>query len=141
MATNTLPAFPQSRRQAQQIINTLTKTVNYNDAGISSGISFAESLPIGAFIVGWYVEVVTAFNAVSTNVLTVGTNSTSYNDIVNSADVTEGTTGVYAGTRGWGRSLAATAEKAVFAKYTQTGTAATAGQAVIVILYTGGWST
>jgi hypothetical protein len=136
-----MPAIPQSRRQGQQIVNIIKKTVNYSDAGISTGIAMAESLPVGAFITGAYVEVVTAFNASSTNVLTVGTNSTSYNDIVNAADVTEGTTGVYVATRGWGRALAATAEKPIYVKYTQTGTAASAGQAVIVITYEGGWST
>lgn len=141
MATNTLPAVPQSRRQGQQIVNTLRKTVNYNDAGISTGLSFAESLPVGAFILDVKVEIVTVFNAGTTNVLTVGTNSSSYNDIVNSADINEAATGVTLVSRGWGRSLAATAEKPVFAKYTQTGTAGTTGQAVIVIAYDGGWST
>lgn len=141
MATNTMPAFPQARRQGQQLINTIRKTVNYNDAGISSGIAFAESLPVGAFILSVHVEIVTAFNAVTTNVLTVGTNSTSYNDIVTAGDVDETATGNNDVTRGRGRSLAATAEKSVYVKYTQTGTAATAGVAVIVITYEGGWST
>lgn len=141
MATNTMPAFPQSRRQGFQGVNTLRKTVNYNDAGISSGNAFAESLPVSAFILSVTVEIVTAFNAATTNVLTVGTNSTSYNDIVAAADVAEGSTGVTDVTRARGRSLAATAEKPVFVKYTQSGTAATAGVAVIVITYDGGWST
>lgn len=137
MATNTMPAIPQARRQGFQGVNTLKKTVNYNDAGISSGIAFAESLPIGAFITGWYVEIVTTFDGTPT--LTVGTNSTSFNDIVNSADVTEGTAGVYTGTRGWGRSLAATAEKVVKVKLAAT--SPSQGVAVIVITYEGGWST
>ena len=141
MATNTAPAIPQTRRQAQAIVNTLRKTVNYNDAGISSGLAFAASLPIGAFILSVHVEIVTAFNAGTTNVLTVGTNSSSYNDIVAAGDVDEAATGNNDVTRGRGRSLAASAEKPVFAKYTQTGTAATAGQAVIVVTYDGGWST
>lgn len=140
MATDTTPVSPQSRRNPRQVVNTLKKTVNYNDSGISTGIAFDESLPLGAFIMSVQVEVVTAFNAATTNVLTVGTNSTSYNNIVSAADVDEASTGVTDVTRGRGRSIAAAAEKAVFVKYTQSGTAATAGQAVIVITYEGGWS-
>lgn len=140
MATNTAPATPQSRRQARQVTNTLKKTVNYNDASIATGVAFDESLPLGAYIVQVDVEIVTAFNAGTTNVLTIGTNATSYNDIVNAADVNEAATGVTEVTRGKGRSLAASAEKPVYAKYTQTGTAGTAGQAIIVIQYEGGWS-
>lgn len=137
MATNTAPAVPQVRRQAQQLVNTLKKTVNYNDAGISSGIAFAESLPLGAFITGAYCEIVTTFDGTPT--LTVGTNSTSFNDIMNSADITEGTAGVYVATRGWGRSLAASAEKVVKVKLAAT--SPSQGVAVIVITYEGGWST
>jgi hypothetical protein len=140
MATNTAQVVPPARQDARQVPNTLKKTVNFNDTGISSGLAFDNSLPLGAFITRVLVEIVTAFNAVTTNVLTVGTNSTTYNDIVAAADVNEGVAGVTEVTRGYGRSLAATADKTPYAKYTQTGTAATTGQAVIVIEYEGGWS-
>lgn len=139
MATNTAPARPQSRRQPRQVSNTLKKTINFNDAGIATGVAFDESLPQGAFILGVWVEVVTAFNAVTTNVLTIGTNASTYNNIVAAADVNEGATGVTQVTRGLGRSITAAAELPVFAMYTQTGTAATTGQAVVVIEYEGGW--
>ena len=139
MATNTPPAYPQARRQAWQVTNTLKKTVNFNDPNIASGVAFDESLPAGAFIISVTVEIVTAFNAGTTNVLTIGTNGATYNNIVASGDVTPGTPSVAQPTRGLGRSLAASAETPVFAKYTQTGTAATAGQAVVVIEYEGGW--
>lgn len=141
MATNTAPVSPAVRRDERQLVNTLKKTVNYGDAGISSGIAFDQSLPIGAYVLSVDVEVVTAFNAATTNVLTVGTNSTSYNNLASAVDVTAGTANLYGATRGKGRSIAAAADKSVFVKYTQTGTAATAGQAVIVITYEGGWST
>jgi hypothetical protein len=36
--------------------------------------------------------------------------------------------------------LTAAGETPVYAKYTQTGTAATTGQAVVVIEYEGGWT-
>lgn len=141
MATGTAAPQPPVRLDPRQLINTLKKTVNFNDPGISSGVAFANSLPVGAFITQVDVEIVTAFNAGSTNVLTVGTNATSYNDIVNAADVNEGATGVTEVARGKGRSLASAAAKAVFAKYTQTGTPATTGQAIIVIQFEGGWTT
>lgn len=132
MATNTLGN--QARAQHTQVVNTFRKTVNYNDPGISAGVK-GFTLPLGAFIVSVLVEIVTAFNAASTNVLTVGTNATSYNDIVAAGDVDEGSLAVTAVTRAYGRSLCATAAKDVYFKYTQSGTAASAGVAVIVIQY------
>jgi hypothetical protein len=63
-----------------------------------------------------------------------------YNNIVNAGDVNEAVAGVYEATRGLGRSLASAADTTVFAMYTQTGTAATTGQAVILIEYEGGWA-
>lgn len=128
-----------ARQDPRQVTNTLKKTVNYNDVGISTGVGFDNYLPQGAFIERVLVEVVTVFNAVTTNVLTVGTNATSYNNIVNSTDINEAATGVYDITRGLGRSLTASAAVLPVAMYTQTGTAATTGQAIIVIFYEGGW--
>lgn len=139
MATNTAAVLPPARQDPRQVANTLKKTVNFNDAGVSSGIAFDNSIPAGAFILRVMVEIVTVFNAASTNVLTVGTNSTTYNDLVAAADVNEAATGVTDVTRGWGRSIAASADKTPYVKYTQTGTAATTGQAVIVIEFEGGW--
>lgn len=140
MTTNTAPASPPARQDPRQVLNTLTKTVNFGDVGIASGVAFANSLPQGAFIVDVLVEIVVAFNAGTTNVLTVGTNTPTNNNIVNAADVNEAVTAVTSVTRGLGRSLAAAAEAPIFAMYTQTGTAATTGQAVIVITYTGGFA-
>lgn len=140
MPTNTAATVPPPRQDPRQVANVLKKLVNFNDAGIANGVAFDNSLPLGAFILRCLVEIVVVFNAVTTNVLTVGTNATTYNDIVNAADINEGATGVTEVTRSYGRSLAATADKVPFAKYTQTGTAATTGQAWIVIEYEGGFS-
>jgi hypothetical protein len=139
MATNTAPARPQARRSPRQVTNTLKKTINFGDANIATGVAFDESLPLGAFIISVTVEIVTAFNAGTTNVLTIGTVAANYNNIVASGDVNSATVVVAQPTRGLGRSLAAAAETPVFGKYTQTGTAATTGQAVVVIEYEGGW--
>lgn len=139
MATGTLGT--NARQDPRQVLNTLKKTVNYNDPGIGTGVAFDNPLPQNAFIENVLVEVVVAFNAVTTNVLTVGTVGAAYNNIVAAADVNEALAGVYQATRGLGRSLTAAGDVLPYAMYTQTGTAATAGQAIIVIFYEGGWVT
>jgi hypothetical protein len=141
MTTNTAAVLPAPRQDPRQVVNTLRKTVNYNDVGIATGLAFDQSIPQGAFITNVLVEIVTAFNAGTTNVLTAGTNAASYNNIVGAADVNEGATGVTQCTRGFGRSLTAAADVTPYAMYTQTGGAATAGQAIILIEYEGGWAT
>lgn len=108
-------------------------TVNFNDGGIASAIQFG-TLPQGSSIVDVQVEIVTAFNAGTTNVLTFGTTTTA-TEIVNGADVNEAATGVTKVTRGLGQSLTASGDTPLYAKYTQTGTAGTAGQAVVVISF------
>jgi hypothetical protein len=132
MATNT-----DNRHVARQLpfqaTNYLRKTVNFNDTGISTGEPFSFYLPAGAQILYATVNIITAFNAGTTNVLTVGQNSSSYNDIVASGDVAPGSTGSTMCLRG--ADLNITSDVQVNATYTQTGTAATAGQAVIVITY------
>lgn len=140
MPTNTAATVPAPRQDPRQVANTLKKLVNFNDAGIASGVAFDNSLPLGAFILNCWVDIVVVFNAATTNVLTAGTNASTYNDIVNAGDINEAATGVTEVKRALGRSLAATGDKIVYAKYTQTGTAATTGQAWIVIEFEGGWS-
>lgn len=132
MATNT--AGDQARQGYRQYAHTKRQQINYNDSGISTGIKML-TLPMGAFITSVQLEIVTAFNAVTTNVLTVGSNSSSYNNIIAAGDVDETATGNNDVTRGRGRSLAAAADLDVYYKYTQTGTAATAGVAELVITY------
>src|ERR1700743_1053679 len=120
MTTNTTPGFPPSRRDPRQLTNTLKRTLNYN-AGDAALASFFSSIPGGAFITKVYVEIVTAFNAGTTNPITVGTNSTSYNNLIASGDNTPGTPGVYfitsSGTTKLGRAFAASADTPVYATY------------------------
>lgn len=139
MTTGTYPGFPPARRDPRQVTNTLRRTLNFNDSDAALA-SFFSSLPQGAFILGVMVEVVTAFNAGTTNPLTVGGNATSYNNLVASGDVDLTTVGVTEVKRGLGRSVASAADTPVLATYVPTGTAATTGQAVIVIEFEGGWA-
>jgi hypothetical protein len=137
MATGVQGVVP--RQDPRQVTNTLKKTINFNDVGIASGVAFENWLPQGAFITRVLVEIVTAFNAATTNVLTVGTNATDYNNIVAAGDTPE-VAGITDVTRALGRGLAAAGNVRPYAKYTQSGTAATTGQAVVLIEFEGGWA-
>lgn len=116
-----------------RMLHTLDKTITYSDTGISTGIPMPNYIPAGYQIVATYVNVVTAFNAATTNVLTVGQNSSSYNDIVSASDVTEGNTGMQIAYTGGALSI--TTDVLPYVKFTQTGTPATTGKARIVIVY------
>lgn len=89
------------------------------------------TIPSGAVVIGTIVDVVTVFNAATTNVLVVGT-ATDDDHYVAAADVDETTA---AGTLVMDKSETLSADTAVYAKYTQTGTAATTGQARVTVLY------
>jgi phage tail tape-measure protein len=139
MTTNTTPSFPASRRDPRQVPNTLKRTLNYNDPDIALA-SFANALPQGAVILQTIVEIITPFNAGSTNPVTVGTNSTTYNNIATTGDINAAAAGVDLPTRGLGQSIAAAADTPVYATYVPTGTAPTAGKAQITIVFEGGWA-
>lgn len=127
MATGTIG--DQARLQARQVVNTWRRQINWNDGSNGSAVA-GFVLPIGAFILGVFVEVVTAFDG-SASVL-VGTNG-GVNNIVAAGDVSEVAAGVTEVTRGYGRSLAAAADVTVSTKLTST--SGTVGQAEIVIYY------
>jgi hypothetical protein len=136
MATNVLGTA--ARQDPRQVANTLKKTINWNDAASGVAVPFANYLPQGAYILNVSVEVVTAFNG-TTPTVTVGTVGAAYNNIVAAGDV--GWTGavvVNSITRGMGRSLTAAGDVLPQAVWNATG-APTAGQAIVVIEYEGGW--
>ena len=131
MATNT--AGVDARVAPWQMVHYMRKTVNYNDTDIATGVGFKNYLPSGASIQWVMVKIKTAFNAGTTNVLTVGQNASSYNDMVAAADVDESTTEASMVLRG--ADLTISSDVRPFITYTQTGTAATAGVAEVVIAY------
>jgi hypothetical protein len=90
------------------------------------------TLPAGAIVTGMLVKVTEAFNAATTNVLTVGTASDD-DAIIGAADVDETTVGTTVTFAAVGYK--ATAATPLFIKYAQTGTAATAGAADIVLWF------
>lgn len=115
-----------ARQYHHQLMHYIRKRVNYNDAAIAAGVSFG-TIPAGAMLTGQHVRVNTAFNAGTTNALNVGT--------------TAGGTQLFtdAATAGARQpvipNLSFAVDTDLFVQYAQTGVAATAGQADIVIAY------
>jgi len=98
----------QARQFDWQATHYLRKAINWNDANIGTADKVKVGiLPKLASIVGVWMEIVTPFNAGGTNVVTVGSNPG--ND--NAGDTT------------------------LFALYTQSGAAASQGQAIIIVEY------
>jgi hypothetical protein len=137
MTTNTAQVLPPARQDPRQVVNTLKKTVNWNDAGIADGVAFDNALPMGAVIIDLLVEIVTAFDG-TTPSLTAGTVGTAYNNILAAGDVDETVVGVTRLTRPLGRGLTAAADIAPYVKAALTD--ATQGQAIITLVFEGGWA-
>jgi len=133
MTTGT--AATVARQLHTQQIHYLRFSVTYSDAGIATGVP-KQTLPAGAIIIGTDVVVATTFNAQTTNVLTVGTNGTTANNIIASGDVDETTAGLTKSVSPTAAALGAlAADVPVYVKYTQTGTAGTQGAATVLIKY------
>lgn len=103
-------------------------SVAFDTEDIDNGVELCE-LPDNIIVTKAAAVVTTAFDAGTTNVLTVGTNDDADN-LLGSGDITEGTAGAYAGGN---KFVKLGAGGKVNAKYTQTGTAATAGSADIYL--------
>jgi len=132
MTTNTKGTT--ARKNALQLVHYLRFAVNFNDVGIAAGVS-KQVLPAGAVIIGTDVQIVTAFNAATTNVLTVGLAGVA-NNVVAAADADESTVAITQNIKPTGTALGPlAADSQVTATYTQTGAAATAGKAIVIIKY------
>lgn len=124
-----------ARKNSSQQIGYLRTKVNFNDAGIASGVA-KQTLPKGALIIGTDVFVGAAFNAATTNVLTVGLVGGAANLLAAAGDIDETTIALTKGIKPTGAALGPlAADSQVSFTYTQTGTAATAGWAVIIVNY------
>src|SRR5687768_8885359 len=126
----TMPARTVSAREPYlQTIGVLRKAIAYNTTGIGSANTVLVGvLPAGAMVLDIVVRVSTAFNAATTNVIIAGT-AADDDALVAAADVTEGAIGSARVTTGLG--LIYTADTPIYVKYSQTGTAATAGAATL----------
>lgn len=109
--------------------------ITLGDAFLAAPRDPVACIPALAFITQVLVEIVTVFNAATTNVLTIGTTTGNANEIVASGDVTATALAVTPVTRGRGTSLTAAGDINIYVKFAQTGTAATTGKARVVIEY------
>jgi hypothetical protein len=115
-----------ARQLHTQQVHYLRKRVNYNDANIGNGVVMG-TLPAGSMIVSQNVRVNTAFNAATTNAVNVGTAAAGTQLFSDAA-----TAGARSPTIA---NLSFASDQDIYVTYAQTGTAATAGQADIVIGY------
>lgn len=115
-----------SRLLHTQQVHYFRKRVNYNDNSIGAGVFFG-TLPAGAMLVGLNVRVNTAFNAGTTNALNVGTTALGTQIFTDAATAGARSPAI--------PNLSFATDTDLFVSYAQTGTAATAGQADIVISY------
>jgi hypothetical protein len=102
----------------------LYSEVNYNTPNVATGFLIGK-IPAFSVVKNVTVSVESTFNAATTNVFTVGT-STTATEWVGASDVLEGEADTFVTDAGYGLT---TSDLSVYAKYTQTGTAATAGKA------------
>lgn len=117
------------------MVQYITGTVSFDSSGVAIGVSIG-IIPKGAQIINALANVVTAFNAASTNVVVVGYGA-NLNEIFDAAtsgsSITEGTPGGYQSAAALG--LVFSADQEIKIKYSQTGTAATTGKVRVVISY------
>lgn len=102
--------------------------VAFDTENIANGVEIVE-LPANIIITKAVAVVGTAFNAATTNVLTVGVNDTA-DDLLTADDITEGTAGTYFKNM---FCICKGNPVKVKVKYASTGTAATAGEADIYL--------
>lgn len=127
-----------ARQPTDQQIAYYRATINFNDQNIGAAQQFG-ALPSGAYIMSIDAYVTTAFNAGTTNAITLGTTKANSNEIVASGiSGNPLATGPLHLTSAAGLGMAVTNVATpipLFAKYAQTGTAATTGSITIVITY------
>ncbi len=125
-----MPRSVSARESYLQNVCYIAKAVAYNTTGISAAGTFLVGvIPAGSMITAHTTVITEVFNAATTNVLTLGT-AADDDMFVAAADITEGTLGRYTAMTGVG-PFVVTADTPVYARYTQTGTAATTGAAYV----------
>ena len=129
-----LPANPTVYDSYAREIDVIAAILDFNTVGFTKagvGITIG-CIPAGAVLAQVKWQVITAFNAVTTNVITVGSNAT-VDNILSASDVTEGSIG--AGLSSTGLPLFFANDTPINALYAFTGAAPTAGRFAVVIPY------
>lgn len=131
MATNTTSTA--ARQFNQQMVHYLRRRIAFNTTFISTdAFTLVGVLPAGAIILNAIVKVETAFNAGTTNYINVGTASD--DDAIIDQDDIDLTAAEWQATMR-GCDLTFSADTPVYVTYDQSGDAATAGVAVVLIAY------
>lgn len=133
----------KARQNDIQCLHFVRSTVLFNTAGIATGVIVGH-LPLGAIISGIDVSIDVAQNAGTTNTISVGT-ITEPGGVLSAAlsAVTNLVNAAAAGTLAYtkntpatpNQNACATSDCAVVVSLAQTGTAATAGQATVIVTY------
>ncbi len=123
-----------ARNDGSQNVHFIGKDVTFATPNIGTADTVKVGrIPAGSLLLQAVVRVTTAFNAATTNVLTVGQNATANTDIVAAGELNEGVTGTTVVLTGAALTFANDTD--IYVRYTQTGTAASAGAATIIITY------
>ena len=123
-----------AREYHHQMIHYLRKTIFYTDDDVEVTVGW---IPSGALILAPAsgVHIVTAFDAGTANVLDIGADTGNDDPDDYATDLALGTAGFVAVDEGATGVFRATADTKVTATPALTGTAATAGEAEVVIAY------
>lgn len=100
-------------------------TISFDTDDIANGVAIA-SIPKGAIVTRAIVNIAEAFNAATTNVLTIGIDG-DFDAIVDSTGITEGSTGI----NSIPTFFKMEENQEIYAQFTQTGTEASTGIAEI----------
>lgn len=123
-----------ARNDGSQNVHFIGRDITFGTVGIATADTVKVGrIPAGSRLMPAQVYITAAFNAVTTNVLTVGQNATADTDIVAAGELNEGVTGCTIVATGCALTFANDTD--IYVRYTQTGTAATAGAATILIPY------
>lgn len=133
--------IPERNCSLAQDVCYLRATMNFNDNSITGGV-WTFTLPKNAYILAMDMDVTTAFNAGTTNNMSIGATATGTDFL---AATSVGSTGVTHLTSAAGLGVAATANSSlqtalngavpVYFRYVTSGTAATAGSVTVVITF------
>ncbi len=124
-----------ARDNYEQQVSFIRKTLTFADAAAAANGLAIGMIPAGAMIDVSIVDVSAAFNAGTTNDITVGTNPTNYDNILTSAQIAAATQGVKRGLAPTLRVDQVTQPTMIYLKSNLTGTAATAGQLTLTIKF------
>lgn len=121
----------QARKIHTQQTHFLRKRINFNTAGIAGGVVIG-TVPKNSVIADVRARVNTIFNAATTNVIIVGLTQGG-SELVAGGTIVPGVVGGYAGVTLLATGAQVANDTDVWVSYTQTGAAATTGQADIVV--------